>query len=182
MRFEINTERLILKVLGPESAPKILDFYVRNKEIFEKYEPIIGDDFYTLERQKNILDYEHKNILRLVMMRYWIFEKNNPNHIIGTVSYRNIIRPIYESCIMGYKMDKDFVNRGYCSEAIRASLPEIAGELGIHRFEALILPDNEPSLHMIQKLGFKFEGVLRDKITINGKRLDHCMYSYLADN
>lgn len=182
MNFELSTERLNLKVLGPEAAPMVLSFYQRNKDIFEKYEPILGNDFYTLERQKNILDFEHKNIMRLLMVRYWIFHKNNPTQIIGTVSYRNIVRPIYESCTIGYKMDRDYVNQGYCSEAIRATLPTVSSELGIHRFEALILPDNTPSIHLVEKLGFKFEGILRDKIIIHGERLDHCMYSYLADN
>ena len=182
MRFEVDTNRLKLKVLGPEAAPLILDFYQRNRDIFEKYEPVISDDFYTLDHQKKVITFEHQNIMKLIMVRYWIFEKGNPNRIIGTVSYRNIVRPIYESCTIGYKMDRDFINKGYCSEAISATIPVIAGDLGIHRFEALILPDNKPSIHMIQKLGFQYEGLLRDKIIINGKRLDHCMYAYLANN
>ncbi len=182
MKYEVNTDRLVLKILNSDFAPLVLDFYKRNKDIFERYEPVIGDDFYTLTHQQKVLDFEYKNILKLSMIRYWIFEKSNPNHIIGTVSYRNIMRPIYESCTIGYKMDRNFINKGYCSEAISATLPLITKELGIHRFEALILPDNNPSIHMVEKLGFKYEGLLRDKIIINGERLDHCMYSYLANN
>lgn len=182
MKFEVTTDRLVLKVLGSEAASMVLSFYQRNRDIFEKYEPIAGDDFYTISHQKKILEFEHKNILKLLMIRYWIFDKNNPTEIIGTVSYRNIVRPIYESCTIGYKMDRNHVNKGYCSEAIKATIPLIAKELGIHRFEALILPDNNPSIHMVEKLGFKYEGILRDKIIINGERLDHCMYAYLANN
>lgn len=182
MKFEVSTNRLILKVLGPEAAPMVLEFYKKNRDIFEHYEPVIGDEFYTLDHQKKVLQFEHNNILKLIMLRYWIFAKDNPKEIIGTVSYRNIVRPIYESCTIGYKMDKDNMNKGYCSEAIAATIPLIAKELGIHRFEALILPDNAPSIHMVEKLGFKYEGILRDKIIINGERLDHCMYAYLADN
>jgi ribosomal-protein-alanine N-acetyltransferase len=142
----------------------------------------MGEDFYTLGHQKKLLDFEYKNIMKLLMIRYWIFEKDNPNKIIGTVSFRNIVKPIYESCTVGYKMDQDYINKGYCSEALSATIPLIARELGIHRFEALILPDNAPSIHMVEKLGFKYEGILRDKIIIQGERLDHCMYAYLADN
>ena len=79
-------------------------------------------------------------------------------------------------------MDRDYMNKGYCTEAIAHSLPVIARDYGVHRFEALILPDNAPSIHMVEKLGFKYEGLLHDKIVINGERLDHCMYAYLADN
>ncbi len=182
MKFEINTERLTLRVLNKEYANEVLEFYLNNKEIFEKYEPVMGDDFYTVSHQKKILEFEYQNILKLLMIRYWIFEKGNPKKIIGTVSYRNIVRPIYESCTIGYKMDKDYVNKGYCSEAIRATIPKIAREYGVHRIEALILPDNDPSIHMVEKIGFKFEGILRDKIIIQGERLDHCMFSYLVDN
>ena len=182
MKFEVSTDRLILKVLGADAAPMVLKFYQKNKDIFEKYEPISGDDFYTVGHQKKILDFEHKNILKLTMVRYWIFNKNNPNEIIGTVSYRNIVRPIYQSCTIGYKMDRDNMNKGFCSEAIKATIPIIANELGIHRFEAFILPNNDPSIHLIKKLGFNYEGILRDKIIIGGRRLDHCLYAYLANN
>ena len=182
MRFEINTERLTLKVLTKDFAPQVLEFYIRNRDIFEKYEPVIGDDFYTIAHQRKILDFEYHNILKMAMVRYWIFKKDEPDKVIGTVSYRNIVRPIYESCTVGYKMDRDYVNQGYCSEALLATIPILTNEYGMHRIEALILPDNAPSMHMVEKLGFKHEGILRDKIIIGGERLDHCIYSFIADN
>ena len=57
MKFEVTTDRLVLKVLGSEAASMVLSFYQRNRDIFEKYEPVIGDDFYTLSHQKKILDF-----------------------------------------------------------------------------------------------------------------------------
>ncbi len=182
MKFELYTDRLALRVLTKHHAEQVLEFYLRNRDIFEKYEPVFGEDFYTLSHQRKILDFEYQSIMKLSMVRYWIFEKQNSSRIIGTLSFRNIVKPIYESCTVGYKMDRDFVNKGYCSEGLSATIPIIASELGVHRFEALILPDNEPSKHMVEKLGFKYEGILRDKIIIGGERLDHCMYSYLANN
>lgn len=182
MKFEILTDRLILRVLNKHDADQVLDFYIHNRDIVEKYEPVIGDDFYTIAHQRKVLDFEYQNIMKLLMLRYWIYEKNHPDKIIGTISYRNIVKPIYACCTVGYKMDRDYINKGYCSEALKATIPLLTTEMGIHRFEALILPDNAPSIHMVEKLGFKFEGILRDKIIINGERLDHCMYAYLADN
>lgn len=182
MKFDLTTEHLELKVLTPNYSSQVLDFYVRNADIFEKYEPLLGEDFYSEKHQRNILEFEYKNILKLSMVRYWIFEKGNPNKIIGTVSYRNIVKPIYSSCTIGYKMDRDFVNKGYCSEAIKATIPSITTELGIHRIEAYVLPSNNPSIHLLEKLGFEKEGLIRDKITIQNQRLDHYLYSYLANN
>ena len=182
MKFELNTDRLTLKVLNKDAAKLALAFYQKNSDIFEKYEPLLGDDFYTLEHQQKLLEFEYKNILNLSMIRYWIFEKDDPSQIIGTVSLRNIIRPIYASCTIGYKMDRDHMNMGYCSEAISAIIPHAIEELGMHRIEAIVMPDNAPSIHLLEKLGFEREGLLRDKIMLQGKRKDHFMYAYLADN
>lgn len=182
MQFELSTNRLVLKVLNSDAAPEVLDFYLRNRDIFEKYEPLLGDDFYTVEHHQKILEYEYKNTLSLSMIRYWVFEKNNPEKVIGTVSLRNIIRPIYASCTIGYKMDRDYMNRGYCTEAIKSILAEAEKSLGIHRVEAYILPTNAPSIHLVEKLGFEKEGLLRDKIMLEGIRKDHFLYSYIANN
>jgi len=108
MRFQITTNRLILKVLTPEFAPIVLDFYSRNSDIFEQYEPMLGENFYSLEHQKTLLSYEYKSALKLSNVRYFIFEKSNPNRVIGTLSYRNIVQPIYSSCTVGYKMDQEY--------------------------------------------------------------------------
>ena len=40
MNLIYETDRLILKVLRPEAAKKVLCFYLENKELFEKYQQI----------------------------------------------------------------------------------------------------------------------------------------------
>ena len=91
MKFELTTDRLILKVLTPDYAPEVLGFYLQNASIFEAYEPIVADNFYTLDHQHKVLSFEYNNAIKLNMIRYFIFEKDNPDKIIGTISYRNII-------------------------------------------------------------------------------------------
>lgn len=182
MKFTVYTDRLILRVLTPESTADVLAFYEENRGDFEKYETTNIDSYYSFEHHRKVLDYEYKATLKLNLIRYFIFEKSNPNKIIGTVSYRNIVKPVYSSCIIGYKMGKAYRNKGYCSEAIKATLPLVTGELDIHRVEAFILPDNAPSIALAEKLGFVREGLVRDKFVIQGVRRDHYLYSYLADN
>ena len=182
MKFELHTERLVLKVLNTDSADKVLNFYKKNADIFELYEPLLGDDFYTLDHHKKILEFEYKNIMSLNMVRYWLFDANNSSTIIGTVSLRNIIRPIYSCCTIGYKMDRDYMNKGLMTEALNCVIPHAISELGLHRFEALVLPDNAPSISLLKKIGFQQEGLLRDKILIGDTRKDHLMYSYIANN
>lgn len=108
MNLEQTTDRLILRILSADDAEKVLQFYKDNAAIFEQFEPLIGNDFYSLEHQKNLLTYEYQEILKLHMLRFWIFEKDNPDRIIGTVSFHNISPNIYSSAQLGYKMDQHF--------------------------------------------------------------------------
>lgn len=182
MDFTIETDRLTLRVLQANEADKVLTFLEENVSTFEAFEPIVGENFYTIEHQKSILDYEYAHFLRLEMMRYYIFEKNNPEKIIGTVSFRNIVRPVYSCCTLGYKMHKDYTQKGYCYEAIAELTDLLAYELGIHRVEAYVMPENIPSICLLEKLGFVREGLLRDKIFIGQRFEDHYLYSLITNS
>ena len=82
---------------------QVLQFYKNNAGIFEQYEPFIDENFYTLEHQKHILTYEYGEILKLHMLRFWIYEKEHPDEIIGTISFHDISPNIYASAQLGYK-------------------------------------------------------------------------------
>lgn len=180
MTLEIETKRLILRVLTPDYAQDTLDFYMAHPEVYEKYEPIFKDEFYTLNYHEKLLQAEYQQTLLMRMFRFWIFEKDNPEQIIGTVSFHGISPDIYSCCSVGYKIAPEYWRKGYAYEAINASIEMIAKEIGIRRFEALVLPDNTPSIKLLEKLGFEKEGVLKEKIFIQGQWRDHIMYGLLV--
>lgn len=180
MYFEQQTPHLIMRVLTPQNADKVLDFYKKNATVFEKFEPIEGDNFYTLEHHQRILEYEYQEILNLRLLRFWLFEKENPNTIIGTVCFRNISPSSYASTLVGYKMDGDYRQKGYCYEALCFGIGLISKELGLHRFEALVLPENLPSVCLLKKLGFQKEGTLKNKVFLQGRWKDHDLYGLIT--
>ena len=55
MLLQYETQRLILKVLGPDYSSDVLRFYLNDKELFEKYEADRSPVFYTEAHQRNIL-------------------------------------------------------------------------------------------------------------------------------
>ena len=54
------------------------------------------------------------------------------------------------------------------------------GELGLHRVQAFIHPDNIASLALAEKLGFKCEGLLRDNLRVGDEWRDDLLYALLA--
>lgn len=179
--MQYETERLFLKILAPTSqnAVSVLDFYMNNQELFERFEPLRPEKFYTKAYQKNCLVFEYNSMLSKTTIRFWLYEKHNPEKIIGTVSFSNIQRGPLSCCTIGYKMDSEYHQQGYCYEALKKAISLISHSLHIHRFVAYILPDNIPSKNLIQKAGFEYEGIARKSIMIGSSFEDHEQYSYI---
>lgn len=179
MNFEQETERLILKVLPPSwrSAEAVLDFYRKNRAVFERYEAARPANFYTRDHQKSVLTHEYNLAIENKCIRFWAYEKNNASRIIGTVCFYNITRSIYDRCETGYKFDQRFWHKGYAREAVETGISLMFGELGLHRVEAYVMEENTPSLRLLMELGFQYEGVCRQFARIRGSWEDHMLFA-----
>ncbi|CRK60361.1 probable acetyltransferase [Alloactinosynnema sp. L-07] len=81
---------------------------------------------------------------------------------------------------LGYAIAADHWGNGYATDAARTLIDYGFSELGLHRISAAIGPDNTASLAVIRRLGFTYEGRLRDHVHTNGAWRDSELYSILA--
>ncbi|ROR31950.1 ribosomal-protein-alanine N-acetyltransferase [Mobilisporobacter senegalensis] len=181
MKMEYETSRLFLKILQSDSSDKVLDFYIRNKDFLEPFEPDRVSLFYTRAFQQANLNYENKLMKDSHMLRLWLFEKSDLNKTIGSVSIQNIIKGSYLSCIISYKMDRDYLRLGYATEALYYLINIAYSLYGLHRIEAYIVPDNLPSINLIQKLGFLPEGIARSSVYLRGKWIDQIRFALISE-
>lgn len=114
-------------------------------------------------------------------LRYYLFEKSDLGHIIGTVSVGQIRAYPYCSGIMGYKMAVNKKNMGYGTEAARAVCHAAFAYLGLHRIEAYVMENNLPSIRLLEKCGFKKEGKCRQNLNVNGAWQDHFLYAKIKE-
>lgn len=77
MFFQYETTRLLLKVLRADCAPQVLDFYNRDKELFEMYEIDRVPDFYTVKHLQKVLRYEYSMAVKSQLFRFYVFQKEN---------------------------------------------------------------------------------------------------------
>lgn len=179
MKLLYYTNRLILQVLSSGDAPMVLDFYERNRKVFEPWEPFHSAFFYTLEHHAFHLEADMKLFLRKQSIRYYLFERKNDKGIIGTVSFTNILSRPAGSCSIGYRIDEGWQQKGYAAEALLFLIPTVMRELSISRIEANIMPANTASIRLAESLGFVYEGIARGSYEIRGSRTDHLRYSLL---
>jgi RimJ/RimL family protein N-acetyltransferase len=80
---------------------------------------------------------------------------------------------------LGYFMDEKQQGQGYTTEALRAVLDWVFAETPVHRAEADITPGNTASCRVVEKLGLRFEGTLRQNWFFKGQWHDSLEYSLL---
>jgi ribosomal-protein-alanine N-acetyltransferase len=179
MHTYYETDRLIITTLNEEAAPMVLSFYEDNKTHFEPWEPKRGDNFYTFSYQKASLTAEQHQMSEGKLFRYWVFLKNNPKEVIGSVCFHNLLKEPYHSCSLGYKISHNYLHQGYALESIGYCINLMFETHNIHRIDAFIMPDNTPSRRLIEKLSFLYEGVAASFARIGGSWCDHRHYALI---
>lgn len=80
---------------------------------------------------------------------------------------------------LGYAIAYDHWGNGYGTDASLSLVRFGFKELGLHRISAAIGPDNATSIAVVSRLGFVYEGRIRDHVYTNGAWRDSELYSIL---
>jgi [ribosomal protein S5]-alanine N-acetyltransferase len=168
-----ETSRLKLVASKPSLVQQVNDYYRANRDFLAAFEPEKKDGFFTPETQRRLLIEDSIAAEIRSGFRFWLIPKDEPETIIGTIALTSIIWGAFQSCFMGYKLDKNHLNRGYMTETVRKCVRIGFDEIGLHRIEANIMPRNKPSLRVAEKAGFIREGLSKEYMKINGVWEDH---------
>lgn len=101
--------------------------------------------------------------------------------IVGQLNVSSIIRGSFRSCTMGYWVVEEVAGRGLMSAAVALAADYVLGELGLHRVEINVRPENVASLAVVRKLGLRDEGVRERYLHIDGAWRDHRSFAVVAE-
>jgi ribosomal-protein-alanine N-acetyltransferase len=117
------------------------------------------------------------------LARFWLFKRADTAYTaaIGNLAFNNIVRGAFQSCHLGYQLDEREINQGFITEALQRAIAYAFEDLRLHRIEANVMPRNQRSRRVVEKLGFGEEGLARQYLKINGVWEDHIHYVLLND-
>jgi ribosomal-protein-alanine N-acetyltransferase len=101
--------------------------------------------------------------------------------LVGQLTVSNIVWGSARSATLGYWVDRDRAGRGIVPTAVALVTDYCFGELGLHRMEVNIRPENRASLRVVEKLGFRDEGLRRGYLHIAGEWADHRSFALTAE-
>jgi ribosomal-protein-alanine N-acetyltransferase len=97
--------------------------------------------------------------------------------IVDQINVANILHGSVSSAVLGYWVIPQVAGRGVTPTAVALVSDYLYNVVGIHRIEIDIRPENAASLRVVQKLGFRYEGLKQRYIHINGAWRDHYVFA-----
>ena len=146
-----------------------------------RWSPPVGRGYFSpaFWREKlrlGLEEFHRDRAVRLVMqLRGATGEPPVEAPIIGTCNYSNIMRGPFQACHLGYQVAVAHQGRGLMAEALRAGNAYMFGERRLHRIMANYRPENYRSARLLQRLGFRREGIAADYLFIDGAWRDHVL-------
>ncbi|MEZ5755949.1 MAG: GNAT family protein [Paracoccaceae bacterium] len=177
-KARIETERMTLRL--PQHADwKAWAALRQESEAFlTPWEPVWAGDHLTRRAFTNRVYWAARaegqgTALPLMMIR------REDQALLGAITLDNIRRGPAQAGTLGYWIGERFSRRGYMREAILAVVHHAFAVMDLSRIEAACLPENAASRGVLEKCGFKYEGVAQSYLQISGRWRNHVLYSAL---
>lgn len=108
--------------------------------------------------------------------------RREDQRLLGAITLDNIRRGPVQAGTLGYWIGAPFARRGYMREAVQAMVHFSFTTLDLSRIESACLPENVASRGVLEKSGFKYEGVAQSYLQINGRWRNHVLYANLRND
>lgn len=169
----MDTDRLYLVKIGQKYAEDL--FHILSNEQVIKYYG--KESLININEAKQLIDHIHLYYRQKRSIRWGIIYKENGN-FIGSIGLNNL-NLWNKKAEIGYELHPEYWRRGIMFEAANAVLQYGFSQLDLFRIGAVTYPENVASNRLLQKLGFRQEGLLRGYLYQNGLSHDAIMHSIL---
>lgn len=175
LNTEIITERFVLHPLSParihelfetKSKEEIIAFLGIDEESYGRYETMHEGGMETNR-------YSHHFFL--------IIEKAS-GIPMGECGFHTWDRRHHRAELFYLLRKDEYKNKGYMTEILKTVLDFGFKEMKLHRTKALVANWNEPSVKLLKRFGFTFEGTMREDYLIDGKYESSDCYSLLVSD
>jgi ribosomal-protein-alanine N-acetyltransferase len=174
----LQTQNLLVRLLEPSEADKMVLFRKENQQHLEPWEPRRRPEFFTqnywrLQLRAQQQEFKQGASVALVVLNLADTE------VLGVCSFSNIVRGTFQSCHLGYALSARHQGQGIMAEALKPACDYLFEQQLLHRIMANYLPHNERSGRLLARLGFVIEGQAKQYLMINGRWEDHVLTSLI---
>jgi ribosomal-protein-alanine N-acetyltransferase len=180
-RVRVETERMTLRL--PEHGDWRQWSEVRevSAEFLIKWEPVWANDHLTRRAFTNRVYWAQRAEAQGQALPMLLIRRED-QQLLGALTLDNIRRGPSQTGTFGYWIGQPFARQGYMREALLALTHHAFTRMDLSRLEAACLPENVASRGVLEKCGFKYEGVAQSYLQINGRWRNHVLYANLRSD
>ena len=164
----ILTARLSLRLPEHRDFREWAKLRHQSRAFLSPWEPIWAADHLSRASFTNRVYWSQRAVKNGNAVPLFVFHKE-AGQLVGAITLDNIRRGPSQVGTIGYWVGQQYARQGFMSEAIIAMVAHAFGALDLSRVESACLPDNVASRGVLEKAGFKYEGVAQSYIQINGR-------------
>ena len=101
--------------------------------------------------------------------------------MIGYARLSNLVRGAFDNAYLGYAVSREHGGRGIGTLLVRHAV-KLAWDLGLHRVQAAVRTDNPGSLRVMEKAGFRREGIALRYLNLDGEWRDHVLHAVTRED
>lgn len=144
-----------------------------NRAFLAPWEPVRGDDYFTVEGQRAALEqaldaYRRQSMVPLVII--------GNGQLVGRITITGITRGAFQSADIGYWVSQSHNGRGLATAAVADAITIAFKELRLHRLQAATLLHNTASQRVLTGNGFRPFGIAPSYLKIAGKWQDNVLF------
>jgi [ribosomal protein S5]-alanine N-acetyltransferase len=180
----IVTERLVLR---PPRTSDVTEMRraLRNNAVHLRpwsVAPAAGEDPASLATVSRALLQHRREWKRGQTFVLVIALREDDESVIGRIALGGVLRGAFQNAYLGYWMDQRYQGRGLMTEAVRATTTFAFSAVGLHRVQAAVMPRNGGSLRVLEKAGYRREGIAQRYLCIAGQWEDHVLFAMTVED
>ncbi|MCP3972116.1 MAG: GNAT family N-acetyltransferase [Rhodobacteraceae bacterium] len=177
-KVRIETDRMSLRPPQHSDFRTWTALRVASREFLSPWEPTWAQDHLTRKAFTNRVYWAARSVGGGTAVPLFLFLREG-NVLLGAITLDNIRRGPAQAGTLGYWIGEAHARQGYMREAIEAVVHHGFSVLDLSRIEAACLPENKASRGVLERSGFKYEGVAQSYLQINGRWRNHVLYANL---
>lgn len=170
---QLETARLVLREIIPVDAEDL--FRIFSDEETMRYWSC--RPFTSIDQARGLIN-GLTEVARRGIGIHWAITLRGDDRMIGKCGY-NEWRKEHRRADISYIVAREHQGKGIVSEALGVMLDYGFNYMNLHSVEAGVTPGNDASTRMLQRLGFRLEGHLRENFLTDGGFVDSLIYSLL---
>jgi ribosomal-protein-alanine N-acetyltransferase len=147
-----------------------------SRVFLEPWEPSWPDDDLTHQAFRRRLRRQEEDIARDEAYPFFIFDQIS-DELLGGITLGGVRRGVSQTGTLGYWMGAAHAGKGRMTRAVATTVDFAFSKLRLHRVEAACIPDNAPSIALLERNGFRREGYARSYLKIDGAWRDHVLFA-----